>query len=383
MRLASARAALSSSVTISPGSGATNVGLDAPVVVATNAGYVRGVRVVATTGARITGALAPSWTSWWSNTALAPGTTYQVSARVVDSDGVTAATVSSTFQTVVPGVTVQARVFPSEGMTVGVGQPIVVRFDHAITDDAARTSVVRHFTLEGTQRVPGGWHWFSAYELHFRPAALWPAGEQVTLTSNLDGWNAGGGIWGSGSQRVHFTIGDAHVAIANLATHVMTVSTNGHTIATYPFSGGRDQYPTMNGTHLVMDRQYAVHMVSSSNGIPVNSPDGYDETVYYDVHISDSGEYVHAAPWSVSSQGRTNVSHGCINLSDANATTFYNYSGVGDIVVVTGGPRAPELGDHGVMDWDTPSDQWTAAVVRSTARPATAHATAVGAVHAR
>ena len=45
-------------------------------------------------------------------------------------------------------------------------------------------------------------------------------------------------------------------------------------------------------------------MNSATNGVPVNSPDGYDELVYSDVHISDSGEYVHAAPWSVDSQGR-------------------------------------------------------------------------------
>ena len=53
-----------------------------------------------------------------------------------------------------------------------------------------------------------------------------------------------------------------------------------------------------------------------NDGVPVNSADGYDKLVYWDVHISDSGEYVHAAPWSVDGQGPSNVSHGCINLSD-------------------------------------------------------------------
>jgi lipoprotein-anchoring transpeptidase ErfK/SrfK len=94
-----------------------------------------------------------------------------------------------------------------------------------------------------------------------------------------------------------------------------------------------------------------VRMVSSTNGVPVNSPDGYDELVYDDVHISDSGEYVHAAPWSVSSQGRTNVSHGCINLSQADAAAFFAFSRVGDVVLVAGSPRPPEAGDQGVMDW--------------------------------
>ena len=117
------------------------------------------------------------------------------------------------------------------------------------------------------------------------------------------------------------------------------------------------------GDHVVLDRESVVHMVSSSNGIPVNSPDGYDELVYSNVHISDSGEYVHAAPWSVSDQGHQNVSHGCINLSPPDAQAFMDFSRVGDLVQVVGGPRAPELGDHGVMDWDTPWNQWTPAKV--------------------
>ena len=187
--------------------------------------------------------------------------------------------------------------------------------------------------------MPGGWHWFSARELHFRPQQFWPTGEQVTVERRPRRLGRGQRAVGRQvEQRVHFTIGDAHVSVANLATHQMTVSDNGRLIAVYPFSGGRPTDPTMNGTHIVLDRESVVRMVSSTNGIPVNSPDGYDELVYQDVHISDSGEYVHAAPWSVGSQGRTNVSHGCINLSPANALTFFAFSRVGDVVQVVGGP---------------------------------------------
>ena len=211
--------------------------------------------------------------------------------------------------------------------------------------------------------MPGGWHWFSTRELHFRPQQLWPAGEQVTLDTNLEGWDAGNTLWGTGRQHLHFAIGHSHVSVANLATHQMTVSEDGRIIAIYPFSGGRPTDPTMNGMHLVMDTESVVRMISSTNGIPVDSPDGYDELVYSDVHISDSGEYVHAAPWSVNSQGRTNVSHGCINLSPENALTFFAFSRVGDLVEVVGGPRPAEAGDHGVMDWGTPWSDWTSATV--------------------
>ena len=157
-------------------------------------------------------------------------------------------------------------------------------------------AVLSHLTVSESRPVLGGWHWFSTSELHFRPQQLWPSGEQVTLDANLDGWDAGHTLWGTGRQHVRFSIGHSHISVANLSTDQMTVSEDGRIIATYPFSGGRPSDPTMNGMHIVMDTQSVVRMVSSTNGIPVNSPDGYDELVYADVHISDTGEYVHSAP---------------------------------------------------------------------------------------
>ena len=149
-----------------------------------------------------------------------------------------------------------------------------------------------------------------------------------------------------------FSTGDSRISYANLATEQMTVTLDGKVVAEYPISGGRPEYPTMDGIHIVLDRESVVHMVSSTVGIPVNSPNGYDEYVYNDVHISDSGEYVHAAPWSVADQGVTNVSHGCINLSTANSLSFFNFSRVGDIVEVTGSPRPPATGTTG--SWTGP-----------------------------
>ena len=52
-------------------------------------------------------------------------------------------------------------------------------------------------------------------------------------------------------------------------------------------------------------------------------------------------------------------SHGCINLSPENAEAFLKFSRVGDVVFVSGSPRGPEFGDHGVMDWSTPWNEWT------------------------
>jgi lipoprotein-anchoring transpeptidase ErfK/SrfK len=355
--LLQAQTALAEAVSISPATGSTGVVPAATVSVSTTTGLIKSVSVSGGTAGAVAGTVNPTDTGWQSSAVLQTNTTYHVVAVVAGSGGVTA-TKTASFTTVVPTALVSASVFPTTGMSVGVGQPIVLTFNHDVVSPANQGAVVSHLTVAMSNPVPGGWYWFSPHELHFRPASYWPAHEQVSVSGDLDGWDAGNGRWGAGKISDSFTIGDARISYANLASDQMRVTLNGATIAVYPISGGRDQYPTMDGNHIVMDRESVVHMVSSTVGIPVNSPNGYDEFVYEDVHISDSGEYVHSAPWSVTDQGVTNVSHGCINLSPANATTFFNFSRVGDVVQVTGSSRPAVPGDHGVMDWSTPWSSW-------------------------
>ena len=346
------------SFTVAPANGAVNQPLNTKVAVSATPGRLTSVVVSAPGGTPVAGSLDPSGTSWQSTAALVPHATYTVTAQALNQAGQSIEQ-SSSFTTLTPTAVLQASIMPTEGLTVGVGMPIELRFNHSVSDKAAVMAAL-HVTM--STPVPGGWHWFSDKELHFRPEAYWPAGEQVTLTANLAGVDAGGGIWAETNSAVHFTVGDAHISTANVATHQMTVTTNGQVVATYPLSAGRTQYPTMNGVHIALYRQQNVLMDSSTVGIPRNGPGGYYEHVFWDVNISDGGEFVHAAPWSVGDQGRSNVSHGCINLSVANAIAFFNYSRVGDVVQVVGSPRPASLSDHGTMDWTTPWDQWAPAV---------------------
>ncbi len=357
-------------VTVSPLRGASNVALNAPVSVTSGFGAISAVVVRDKAGDLLTGTLNAGHTQWLADEALAPTAHYFVTATVTSSGGVSAE-VNTDFTTLTPAAPVTATAYPTTGAVVGVGQPIVIDFDQDINSAAEQQAVLAHFTVTESKPVPGGWHWFSPTELHFRPETFWPAGERVTISGSLEGWYAGNGMWGSGQFSESFAVGDARISYANLASDEMTVTLNGRTIASYPISGGRPEYPTMNGIHIVLDKEPVVHMVSSTVGIPVNSPNGYDEYVYNDVHISDSGEYVHAAPWSVYAQGVTNVSHGCINLGPSNSLDFYNFSETGDVVEVTGSPRPPDLGDHGTMDWSTPWNEWTPGRVVSATTPTT------------
>jgi len=107
-------------------------------------------------------------------------------------------------------------------------------------------------------------------------------------------------------------------------------------------------------------------MDSATVGIPAGSPDAYKLTVHWNVRISNSGEFVHAAPWSVGSQGRRNVSHGCVNASPADATWFFKYSQLGDVVEVKNTPAKLEL-TNGFGDWNVPYPAPAAASAPATA----------------
>jgi hypothetical protein len=95
-----------------------------------------------------------------------------------------------------------------------------------------------------------------------------------------------------------------------------------------------------------------------------NSPEYYDLEVDWSVRLTWSGTFVHSAPWSEGSQGNANVSHGCINLSDANGRTYYELARYGDLVTVTNSTRdASDLvarGDPGMVDWNLPWSEYVA-----------------------
>jgi lipoprotein-anchoring transpeptidase ErfK/SrfK len=347
------------SLLVQPPDGSTNVALDTIISVTAMTGHIHGVTVATADGNAIDGSVNPDGTAWRSTGSLALKSDYTITIDAKMPSGKATQQVTH-FKSLVPTATLGLSVTPANGLTVGVAQPIVLRFDHPVVNKDALMATLQ---VTASPPVSGGWHWFSSRELHFRPQKYWPSGEKVTVKANLDSFNAGNGVWGAANTSTSFTVGDAHVSTVNVQTHQMTVTSNGATVATYPISAGRSKYPTMGGIHIDLYRQEDVHMISSSVGIPVASADGYDEHVFWNVNISDGGEFVHAAPWSTGAQGNSNVSHGCVNLSPSNAKTFYSFSRIGDVIEVIGSPRGPDLGDHGTMDWNTPWSSWTPATI--------------------
>ncbi len=131
-----------------------------------------------------------------------------------------------------------------------------------------------------------------------------------------------------------FSIGAKHVSVADAATHVMEVYDGDRLVQTFPMSAGGPEFPSRNGPHVVTELNRDRVMDSSTYGVPVDSLNGYRTPVEFAVRLSNNGEFVHSAPWSVAQQGRENVSHGCINLSPERAGWFFGFSRPGDVVEI-------------------------------------------------
>ena len=328
-----------------------------PIRFSVRNGVLTAVNLHEPNGTAVAGTYNVRHTEWRSQTALGP--TLSLTGQVSYADlAHHSTTVPISTRTADAPHQLEALLSPGGGDTVGVGSPVVVTFNYPIPN-SLRATIERRLSVTTSPSVVGAWHWMSDQEVHWRPPAYWKTGTKVTIASDLQGIHVGKKIWALPERhQTSFKVGPSHISIANVATDQMSVYDNGKLIRTLPFSGGRSQYPTKNGVHIAIEKSPSVIMDSATVGIPKGSPGYYYETVYWDVRISDGGAFVHAAPWSVADQGHTNVSHGCINLSPANAEWFYNWALRGDIVDVINSAAAVDRSDPGMADWNYSWKQW-------------------------
>jgi lipoprotein-anchoring transpeptidase ErfK/SrfK len=359
------RAAPPARVDVSPGRGAQGVSPISPVVVKASGGTLTSVTVTNPQGREVKGTLAADRLTWTSAEELGYSKTYTVTAVATNADG-TPTTTRSTFTTVRPANFTLPYLTP-DGGTYGVGQPVAVHFDEPIPDKAAAE---RALTVTTSPHVEGAWHWFSRQDVHWRPKEYWAPGTKVTVRAKVYGVNLGNGLYGQEDKTASFTIGASKIAIVDDHTHMMQVFINGKKAhADIPVSMGRGGcitvkrqqicFTTQSGPHVVTEKYRMKHMSSASYGLPEDDPLGYSEDIPLAVRISGSGEFVHAAPWSVRDQGVRNVSHGCVNISPANAQWFYNTFGPGDVVDIRNtGVKLPAWDGYG--DWVLSWSEWLA-----------------------
>jgi lipoprotein-anchoring transpeptidase ErfK/SrfK len=345
-------------LSISPAEGATDVLPTEPVVVKATSGTLEDVTVKDEKGRAVVGKLAGDGT-WTSRALLAPSAAYTVSAKATGEDG-TPSTTTSTFTTLKPKVTATYGILNS-GETVGVGMPASIQFDSAVTTPKMRARVEKLVTVTTSPKQSGAWGWLDNRQLMWRPASYWKPGTKVTVNAPLTGVQTGEGKWIGNDDTASFTVGSSMISTVDIKSHYMTVRRGGQVIKVIPVSTGRPgaTTETRSGTKVIIRKEGHVTMDSTTIGIPKGKPGYYKEETDWNLRVTWTGEYLHSAPWSVGAQGNTNVSHGCVNMSPANAKWMFENSKVGDVVSFTGSNR-PFLPAEGIGVWQFSFAKWKA-----------------------
>jgi lipoprotein-anchoring transpeptidase ErfK/SrfK len=329
--------------------GATAVPVDHVVKVSADHATLDSVTVSSKAGS-VPGKLSGDKTSWTAGALLEPGTSYTVRTAATNDAGDPLNRVIR-FRTA--ALTLDQQTFPSitplDGQTVGIGMPVIVHFDVPVTDHA---TIEKHLHVTSAPAQKGSWHWISDTEVHWRPATYWKAGTQVTVSTDINSVPAGNGIYGQLDRTIHFDVGAAHIYKIDAKTDQLHVWSNGRLLRTIPVTTGMPGFVTRSGVKIIVEKDPVTRMNSETIGIDPNGPNGYNLShVRWAMRMTFSGEFLHAAPWSVAYQGHSNVSHGCTGMSTSNAHWLFNLSRIGDVVETTGTTRHMTL-TNGYGDWN-------------------------------
>ncbi|WP_328470083.1 Ig-like domain-containing protein [Actinoplanes sp. NBC_00393] len=355
-------------LSVTPAAGAAEVSPVEPIVVTAADGKLESVTVTAGK-AKIAGEMQADGT-WRSTGELDYGKKYKVSVTATDSAGATT-TEDTVFTTLKPEsvakVTFQANAMLAlkAGSTYGAGQPVIVAFSRAVNKKAAEKAI----EITTSPAVEGKFYWRDDKTVHWRPAKYWAAGTTIKVSVKTFGVKLGKETYGAKNASTNFRIGRQLIAVADNRTHMTKVYIDGKLVRTMKSSLGKGggttgangqhiSYWTAGGPHVVLGKKRKHTMSSASYGVTDPKDPNYyvTENIEFCTRISYSGEYLHAAPWN-GSLGRANLSHGCINLSTADAKWVYNNFRVGDIVDVKNTPRELPIW-NGLGDWTVPFDKY-------------------------
>ncbi|KJK53100.1 L,D-transpeptidase [Lentzea aerocolonigenes] len=340
-----AKAALT--VTPAEGEGVSPAG---PFQVGVTGGSLTSVALTGADGRVVQGELAAG--KWVATEDLGYDKVYTWSGSAKGEDGKDVP-VTGSFRTIKPQRIINASMNVGDHETYGIAMPLKVTFSSPVQDKAA---VQKAMTVKTSVPTEGAWAWLSDTEAHWRPREYWKLNTEVSVDVNVYGVPFGGGAYGADDVHVQFKITDrALVAKANTQTHRFEIYRDGVLLHDFPASYGAEsdvRRVTHNGIHVVQQKESSRKMSSTVFGYK-------DVPVTWAVLISQNGEFVHENNGTISSQGRENVSHGCANLSGANAKAFFDLTMIGDPVEVTGSSVPLQAADGDYYDWAFDWATWT------------------------
>ncbi|GGQ58795.1 L,D-transpeptidase [Streptomyces asoensis] len=364
---AAAKKSSEAQIKITPADGSDNASINNSAAVTVSKGTLTAVTMTTAEGAAVKGALSADKTSWKPDTQLERSTTYKVAAEAKDSNGLVAHE-NASFTTVSPNNSFIGNFTPEDGSTVGVGMPVSINFNKAITNKAA---VQKGVTVTSTSGQEVVCHWFSTQRMDCRPDEYWKENSTVTLKLALDGVEGADGVFGVQQKTVTFKIGRNQVSYVDAKTKQMKVTHNGAVVKTIPISAGSPDNKTYEGQMVMSEKFKETRMNGATVGFTDDDGKGeYDiKDVPHAIRLTNSGTFVHGNYWGAKSVfGSVNTSHGCVGLSDTKGADdtgtagywFYTNSIVGDVVVVQNTGDKTVAPDNGLNGWNMDWAQWKA-----------------------
>lgn len=336
-------------LTVTPQSG-EGVSPAGPFQVAVTRGALTSVALTGADGRVVEGELTGD--RWVATEDLGYDKTYTWSGSAKGENGADVP-VTGSFRTVKPQRLTRASLNVGDHQTYGIAMPIKVSFSAPVQDKA---SVQKAMTVTTSVPTEGAWAWLSDKEAHWRPRDYFKPNTEVKVDVDVYGVPFGGGAYGAEDVHVQFKIADrALVAKANTQTHRFEIYRDGVLLHDFPASYGKEsdrRAVTRNGIHVVQQKEAARTMTNATFGYR-------DIPVTWAVLISQNGEFVHENNGTIPSQGKENVSHGCANLSGANAKIFYDLTMIGDPVEVVGSSVPMDASDGDYYDWVFDWATWT------------------------
>jgi lipoprotein-anchoring transpeptidase ErfK/SrfK len=322
-------------------------------------GTIDTVQVTNPDGKVVEQTISPDKKTWTVAEPLGFGKTYTVTGTATGEDG-KQVPIQGTWTTVGADTQTRNTISPNDNAEVGVAVPVSVSFGAEPQD---REAVAKRISITTTPQVEGAWAWIKhddgRWALDFRPRDYWPSGTKVHIDAKLYGVKLDDTSYGAADITSDFTIGRNQVVVADVNSHEMVVKQNGQVVASYPASYGRGgdngdpNLVTRSGTHVVMAKHEEYLMNNARYGY-TNSPQKWA------VRISNNGEFIHANPASAGAQGNSNVTHGCINLSNADAQAYFASAFYGDPVEISGTDIQLSGMDGDVYTWAMSWDEWKA-----------------------